>query len=296
MKKITRRSFLAVCGTVAAAVALTACGGSASSASTTASSVASAASSTAEKAAGTLSGNVATGGSTSMKNVIAALTEGFAEVEPGVTVSYDPTGSGAGITGATDKTLDIGLSSRALKADETGVTGTTVALDGIAIIVNKDSKVADLTVDQLKQMFTGEITNWSEVGGDDGEIVLIGREAGSGTRDGFESIVDVKDSCKYAQELTATGAVISAVEANPLAIGYASLSAVGDTVAMVTVEGVACSEDTVKDGSYKIQRPFVFVTNKSVALSEQAQAFVDFATSKDAADLIRTAGAVPVNE
>ena len=296
MKKITRRSFLAVCGTVAAAAALTACGGSASSASTTASSVASAASSTAEKAAGTLSGNVATGGSTSMKNVIAALTEGFAEVQPGVTVSYDPTGSGAGITGATDKTLDIGLSSRALKADETGVTGTTIALDGIAIIVNKDSKVEDLTVDQLKQMFTGEITNWSEVGGDDGEIVLVGREAGSGTRDGFESIVDVKDACKYAQELTATGAVISAVEANPLAIGYASLSAVGDTVAMVTVEGVECSEDTVKDGSYKIQRPFVFVTNKSVALSEQAKAFVDFATSKDAADLIRTAGAVPVNE
>ena len=297
MKKITRRSFLTVCGAVAAAAALSACGGSASS-TTASSAVASstAASSVAASAAGDLSGNVATGGSTSMKNVIAALTEGFAEVQPGVTVSYDPTGSGAGITGATDKTLDIGLSSRALKADETGVTGTTIALDGIAIIVNKDSKVEDLTVDQLKQMFTGEITNWSEVGGDDGEIVLIGREAGSGTRDGFESIVDVKDSCKYAQELTATGAVISAVEANPLAIGYASLSAVGDTVAMVTVEGVECSEDTVKDGSYKIQRPFVFVTNKSVTLSEQAQAFVDFATSKDAADLIRTAGAVPVNE
>ena len=216
MKKITRRSFLTVCGAVAAAAALSACGGSASS--TTASSAAAsstAASSVAASAAGDLSGNVATGGSTSMKNVIAALTEGFAEVQPGVTVSYDPTGSGAGITGATDKTLDIGLSSRALKADETGVTGTTIALDGIAIIVNKDSKVEDLTVDQLKQMFTGEITNWSEVGGDDGEIVLVGREAGSGTRDGFESIVDVKDACKYAQELTATGAVISAVEANP---------------------------------------------------------------------------------
>ena len=284
MKKITRRSFLTVCGAAAAAAALTACGGSASSA---------AASST----AAALSGNVATGGSTSMKNVIAALTEGFAEVEPGVTVSYDPTGSGAGITGATDKTLDIGLSSRALKDDEKNdVDGTTVALDGIAIVVNKASKVADLTVDQLKQMFTGEITNWKDVGGDDGEIVLVGREAGSGTRDGFESIVDVKDSCKYAQELTATGAVISAVEANPLAIGYASLSAVGDTVKMVTVGGVECSEETVKDGSYEVQRPFVFVTNKSVALSEQAQAFFDFATSADAADLIRTAGAVPVNE
>ena len=285
MKKITRRSFLTVCGAVAAAAALSACGGSASS--TTASSAAAsstAASSAAASAAGDLSGNVATGGSTSMKNVIAALTEGFAEVQPGVTVSYDPTGSGAGITGATDKTLDIGLSSRALKADETGVTGTTIALDGIAIIVNKDSKVEDLTVDQLKQMFTGEITNWSEVGGDDGEIVLVGREAGSGTRDGFESIVDVKDACKYAQELTATGAVISAVEANPLAIGYASLSAVGDTVKAVTVEGVECSEDTVKDGTYKIQRPFVFVTNDSAPLSEQAQAFFDFATSTDAAD------------
>ena len=295
MKKITRRSFLTVCGAVAAAAALTACGGSASSAA--ASSTSAAAGSTASSAAAALSGNVAAGGSTSMKNVIAALTEGFAEVEPGVTVSYDPTGSGAGITGAADKTLDIGLSSRALKDDEKAdVDGTTIALDGIAIIVNNASKVEDLTVDQLKQMFTGEITNWSEVGGDDGEIVLIGREAGSGTRDGFESIVDVKDSCKYAQELTATGAVISAVEANPLAIGYASLSAVGDTVKMVTVGGVECSEETVKDGSYEVQRPFVFVTNKSVALSEQAQAFFDFATSADAADLIRTAGAVPVNE
>ena len=295
MKKITRRSFLTVCGAAAAAAALTACGGSASSAA--ASSASAAANSTASSTAAALSGNVAAGGSTSMKNVIAALTEGFAEVEPGVTVSYDPTGSGAGITGATDKTLDIGLSSRALKDDEKAdVEGTTIALDGIAIIVNNASKVEDLTVDQLKQMFTGEITNWSEVGGDDGEIVLIGREAGSGTRDGFESIVDVKDSCKYAQELTATGAVISAVEANPLAIGYASLSAVGDTVKMVTVGGVECSEDTVKDGSYEVQRPFVFVTNKSVTLSEQAQAFFDFATSADAADLIRTAGAVPVNE
>ena len=295
MKKITRRSFLTVCGAVAAAAALTACGGSASSAAASSTSVA--AGSTASSTAAALSGNVATGGSTSMKNVIAALTEGFAEVEPGVTVSYDPTGSGAGITGATDKTLDIGLSSRALKDDEKAdVDGTTIALDGIAIIVNNASKVEDLTVDQLKQMFTGEITNWSEVGGDDGEIVLIGREAGSGTRDGFESIVDVKDSCKYAQELTATGAVISAVEANPLAIGYASLSAVGDTVKMVTVGGVECSEETVKDGSYEVQRPFVFVTNKSVTLSEQAQAFFDFATSADAADLIRTAGVVPVNE
>ena len=292
MKKITRRSFLSICGAAAAAAALTACGGAASS--TAASSAA--ASSTAASASSTaaLSGNVATGGSTSMKNVIAALTEGFAEIEPDVTISYDPTGSGAGITGAADKTLDIGLSSRALKADETGVTGTIVALDGIAIIVNKDSKVEDLTVDQLRQMFTGEITNWSEVGGDDGEIVLVGREAGSGTRDGFESIVDVKDACKYDQELTSTGAVIAGVAANPNAFGYASLSAVDDTVKAVTVEGVAASEATVQDGTYKIQRPFVFVTKDGAELSEAAQAFIDFATSDAASELIVNAGAVPV--
>lgn len=291
MKKISRRSFLSVCGVCAAAAALTACGGSASSAA--ASSAVSAASSEAASEAA-LSGNVATGGSTSMKNVIAALTEGFAEIAPDVTVSYDPTGSGAGITGATDKTLDIGLASRGLKESETGVTATTVALDGIAIIVNKNSKVADLSIEQIAKLFTGEITDWADVGGDAGEVVLIGREAGSGTRDGFESIVDVEDVCKYAQELTATGAVISAVESNPLAIGYASLSAVGDSVTMVTVEGVVCSEATVQDGTYKIQRPFNFVTNDSTALSAQAQAFMDFALSADAADLIRTAGAVPM--
>ena len=298
MKKISRRSFLTVCGAAAAVAALTACGGSASSASSTAASASTTASSAAESAAGTLSGNVATGGSTSMKNVIAALTEGFAEVEPGVTVSYDPTGSGAGITGATDKTLDIGLSSRALKDDEKNdVDGTVVALDGIAIIVNKDSKVADLTVEQLKKMFTGEITNWKDVGGDDGEIVLVGREAGSGTRDGFESIVDVKDACKYDQELTSTGAVIEAVKNSPNAIGYASLSAVEgkEGIKALTVNGVACSEETVLDGSYEIQRPFVLVTKEGVELSPVAQAFFDYATKGQANDIITASGVVPAN-
>ena len=295
MKKISRRSFLTVCGAAAAAAALTACGGSASSASGTAASASATASSAAGQAAGTLSGNVATGGSTSMKNVIAALTEGFAEVEPGVTVSYDPTGSGAGITGATDKTLDIGLSSRALKDDEKNdVDGTVVALDGIAIVVNKDSKVADLTVEQLKKMFTGEITNWKDVGGNDAEIVLIGREAGSGTRDGFESITDTKDACQYRQELTSTGDVITTVSQNPNAIGYASLAAIKDSVKALTVNGVAPTEATVKDGTYLVQRPFVLVTKEGVALSETAQKFFDFATSADAASIISAAGAVPV--
>ena len=229
-----------------------------------------------------------------MNSVIEALTEGFAEVAPNVTISYDPTGSGAGITGAVEQTLDIGLSSRALHDDETGVTATTVALDGIAMVVNTANTVADLTIDQLAQIFTKQVTNWSELGGEDGEIVVIGREAGSGTRDGFESIVGVEDECQYDQELTATGAVISAVASNPLAIGYASLSAVGDTVKTLTVGGVECSEETVLDGSYEVQRPFNFITNDSAELSEAAKAFIDFATSEDAAELIRVAGAVPL--
>ena len=238
---------------------------------------------------------VTTDGSTSMEKVIGTLGEAFTEKE-GINVTYNPTGSGSGIQAVSEGRCDIGLSSRALKDDEkaSGLKETTLALDGIAIIVNPQNPVKDLTLEQIAKIYTGEITNWSEVGGDDGEIVLIGREAGSGTRDGFESIVDVKDSCKYAQELTATGAVISAVEANPLAIGYASLSAVGDTVAMVTVEGVECSEDTVKDGSYKVQRPFVLVTVDGKALSPAAQAFFDYATSSDAASIIAKAGAVAV--
>ena len=297
MKKISRRSFLAVCGAATVAGVLTACGSSSSStaASSTASS---AASSTASSAAGTdlssLSGSISTGGSTSMNSVIEALTEGFAEVAPNVTISYDPTGSGAGITGAVEQTLDIGLSSRALHDDETGVTATTVALDGIAMVVNNENTVSDLSIDQLAQIFRKEITNWADVGGEDGEIVVIGREAGSGTRDGFESIVGVEDACVYDQELTATGAVISAVASNKLAIGYASLSAVGDTVKTLTVEGVECSEATVLDGTYKVQRPFNFITNDSAELSEAAQAFIDFAVSPDAAELIRLAGAVPL--
>lgn len=297
MKKINRRSFLAVCGAAAVAGVLTACGSSSSSTAAS-SAVSSTASSTASSAAAgdlsSLSGKIATGGSTSMNSVIEALTEGFAEVAPNVTISYDPTGSGAGITGAVEQTLDIGLASRGLHDDETGVTATTVALDGIAIVVNNESAVSDLTVDQLAQIFTKEITNWSEVGGEDGEIVVIGREAGSGTRDGFESIVGVEDACQYDQELTATGAVISAVASNPLAIGYASLSAVGDTVKTLTVGGVECSEATVLDGTYEVQRPFNFITNDSVEQSDAIKAFIEFATSEDAADLIRLAGAVPL--
>lgn len=243
-----------------------------------------------------LSGAVALNGSTSMEKVVGALGEQFMADNSGVSVTYDATGSSAGIEAASNGSADIGLSSRALKDEETasGLVGTTVALDGIAVIVNPVSGVEDLTVEQIAKIFTGEITDWSQLGGESGTISCIGREAGSGTRDGFESITGTKDACKLDQELTSTGAVIEAVAGNPNAIGYASLSALKDTVKAVTVGGVACSEATVLDGSYEIQRPFVFVTKDGVALSAQAQAFFDFATSSDANDLIRAAGAVPV--
>ena len=245
-----------------------------------------------------LSGSVSTNGSTSMEKVIGVLSEQFMADNSGVTVSYDPTGSGTGIEAAKNGTCDIGLSSRALKDEETaaGLVGTTVALDGIAVIVNADSKVSDLTVEQIAQIFTGAITDWSEVGGDAGTISCIGREAGSGTRDGFESITGTKDACKYQNELTSTGEVIAAVASNPNAIGYASLSAVDETVKAITVGGVEPTEETVLDGSYAIQRNFNFIVSDSTPLSEAAQAFVDFATSADASDLIAGAGAVPVAE
>ena len=245
-----------------------------------------------------LSGSVSTNGSTSMEKVIGALSEQFMADNSGITVTYDPTGSGAGIEAASNGSADIGLSSRALKDEEKagGLTETIVALDGIAVIVNADSKVADLTVEQIGKIFTGEITDWSEVGGDAGTISCIGREAGSGTRDGFESITGTKDACKLDQELTSTGGVIEAVAGNPNAIGYASLSAVEgkDTVKAVTVGGVACTEVTVLDGSYAIQRPFVLVTKTGETLSPAAQAFFDYATSSAASQLIKAAGAVPV--
>ena len=245
-----------------------------------------------------LSGSVSTNGSTSMEKVIGILSEQFMADNSGVSVTYDPTGSGAGIEAASNGSADIGLSSRALKDEEIagGLTGTTVALDGIAVIVNADSKVEDLSVEQIAQIFTGEITDWSEVGGEAGTISCIGREAGSGTRDGFESITNTRDACKLDQELTSTGGVIEAVAGNPNAIGYASLSAVEgkDTIKALTVGGVACTEETVLDGSYAIQRPFVLVTRTGEALSPAAQAFFDFATSSAANDLIKSAGAVPV--
>lgn len=244
----------------------------------------------------TTGGTVATDGSTSMGKVIGALGESFMEANSGTTFTYNPTGSGSGIQAVSEGRCDIGLSSRALKDDEkaSGLKETTLALDGIAIIVNPQNPVQDLTLEQIAKIYTGEITNWKDVGGSDAEIVRIGREAGSGTRDGFESITDTKDACQYRQELTSTGDVIATVSQNPNAIGYASLAAIKDSVKALTVNGVAPTEATVKDGTYLVQRPFVLVTKEGAALSETAQKFFDFATSADAASIISAAGAVPV--
>ena len=241
-------------------------------------------------------GTVATDGSTSMEKVIGALGESFMEASKGTTFTYNPTGSGSGIQAVSEGRCDIGLSSRMLKDDEkaSGLKETTLALDGIAIIVNPQNPVQDLTLEQIAKIYTGEITNWKDVGGSDAEIVLIGREAGSGTRDGFESITDTKDACQYRQELTSTGDVIATVSRNPNAIGYASLAAIKDSVKALTVNGVAPTEATVKDGTYLVQRPFVLVTKEGAALSETAQKFFDFAISADAASIISAAGAVPV--
>ena len=274
----------AVCALLTASLA--GCGSSNASTSGSAS---------AQESTGALSGTISTNGSTSMEKVIGTLSEAFMGDNSGVTITYDATGSGTGIESAKNKSCDVGLSSRALKDSETGLKSITVALDGIAIIVNADSGVSNLSLQQISDIFTGKITNWSEIGGSDLEISCIGRESGSGTRDGFESITGTKDSCKLDQELTSTGAVITAVSSSKNAIGYASLSSVeGKTgVKTVTVDGVACSEATVLDGSYKIQRPFNFIVSEDAQLSPAAQAFIEFATSKDAAALIREAGALP---
>ena len=247
--------------------------------------------------AAAVSGTVSTDGSTSMEKVIGALSESYMAANKDVTVNYNPTGSGAGITAVQEGTCDIGLSSRALKDEEkaAGLQETVLAYDGIAISVHPDNPVSDLTLEQIAQLYTGEITNWKDVGGNDAQVVLIGREAASGTRDGFESITGTKDKCQYRQELTSTGDVITTVSQNPDAIGYASLASIKDSVKALNVDGVTPSEASVKDGSYKVQRPFVLVTVEGKALSSAAQSFFDYATSADAADIIAKAGAVAAN-
>lgn len=245
-----------------------------------------------------LSGTVSTDGSTSMEKVIGGLGEMFMERNSDITFTYNPTGSGSGIKAVQEGRCDIGLASRSLKTEEaeSGLTETVLAYDGIAVIVNLENPVSDLDVQTIAKIYTGEITNWSEVGGNDAEIVLVGREAGSGTRDGFESITGTEDACQYRQELTSTGDVITAVSQNPGAIGYASVASVKDTVKSVTVGGVAPSNETILDGTYVIQRPFVLVTKADAELSAAAKAFFAYALSAEAHELIIAAGVVPASK
>ena len=272
---------------------LTACGSSAAPAATQA--PAAETTETPDQAPA-LSGSVATDGSTSMEKVIGALGEAY-EAKTGITVTYNPTGSGSGIKAVSEGRCDIGLSSRSLKDAEKaeGLSQTILAYDGIAIIVNPENPVEELSLEQIAKIYTGEITNWSEVGGKDAQIVLIGREAGSGTRGGFESITGTTDACQYRQELTSTGDVITTVAQNPDAIGYASLASVKDAVKALAVEGVTPSEETVKDGSYLVQRPFVLVTKEGVELSAAAQDFFNYITSAEANEIIAGAGVVSDN-
>ena len=289
MKKIISIVLVLAC----AAALLAGCGSSGTAGSTSTPSEPS--SSVSTDAA--VTGSVATDGSTSMEKVIGALGEAFMNNNSGASFTYNPTGSGSGIKAVLEGRCDIGLSSRALKDEEKaeGLVETVLAYDGIAMVVNPENPVSDLSLEQIAAIYTGEITNWKEVGGNNAEIVLIGREAGSGTRDGFETITGTAAACKYRQELTSTGDVIATVASNPDAIGYASLAALKDTVKALSVSGVTPTEETVKDGSYIIQRPFVLVTKEGTALSATAQKFFDFALSADAADIISAAGAVAAN-
>lgn len=288
MKKIAM-ALAAAAASTALACAMVGCGNSADQG----------AAGNAENASGeaALSGAVSCNGSTSMEKVVGSVSEAFMAENPGVTVTYDATGSGTGIECAKNGSADVGLASRALKAEETGLTATTVALDGIAVVVNSECGVTDLTLEQISDLFTGKITNWSEVGGADLAVSCVGRENGSGTRDGFESVTGTEDACVLEQELTSTGAVLTAVASSPNAIGYASYSSVEgqEGVTVLTVGGVECTEANILDGSYPVQRPFNFVMGEGAELTPQAQAFVDFATSEAAAELIRSAGAVPAN-
>ena len=292
-RRITMKKLFSLALAAAMALSmLTGCGGNSSNANDTNGSDAqgSQAGQTAQ-----LSGVVNTNGSTSMEKVMQVLIEAFQEQQPNVTVNYTGSGSGAGVTSAIDGTADLGLASRALKSEEEGkgAQAHIVALDGVAIVVNPENTVEDLTVDQIAQIFKGEITNWKDLGGTDEEIAVYGREAGSGTRGAFEELVGVEDACKYLNEYSSTGDVIGNVASNPSAIGYASLSAVRDNVKAVKVNGVDCTEATVQDGTYEIQRPFVMITKDGTQLSDAAQAFLDFAMSADTASLIAQAGAVP---
>lgn len=243
-----------------------------------------------------LSGKVSMSGSTSMEEIAKALAEGFNAKYPDVAIDVQLGGSSTGIKNAQEGVSDIGNVSRALKDTETGLDSETIALDGIAVIVNTANPIEDLSTEQILKIYTGEIQNWKDLGGDDAEIQVIGREAGSGTRDGFESVVGIQDNAKHDQELTSTGAVQTAVASTPGAIGYVSLANVDDTVKALKVGGVSPAIETVQDGSYTLQRPFVMVTKTGTELRPEVKAFLEFAQGDEGQSIVSQIGLIPLSK
>ena len=244
-----------------------------------------------------LSGSISMVGSTSMEKLANALSEAFMEEHPDVTVTAEFVGSGAGIEAVTNGTADIGNSSRSLKDEEkaAGVVENVVAIDGIAVCVDPANEVADLTKEQLTNIYNGTITNWKEVGGVDEPIIVIGREAGSGTRGAFEELVDLKDACKYANELDSTGAVIAKVASTPGAIGYASLDALDDSVKALSLEGVEATAENIKAGNYFLSRPFVMATKGEISeQNDLVQAWFDFVLGDEGQQVASEVGLITV--
>ena len=246
-----------------------------------------------------LSGKIQLAGSTSMEKMCGALMEAFMEEYPNVTVTTEYTGSGAGIESVTSGAVDIGNASRALsdKEKSAGIEENIVAIDGIAVITDTANTITDIKSEDLAKVYTGEITNWKDLGGPDEQIVVIGREAGSGTRDAFEELMDVKDSCKYAQELDSTGAVLAKVAATPGAVGYVSLDVLDDTVNGLKINSVEPTEDNILAGDYVLQRPFVMATKGEISeQSKQVQAYFDFINSADGQNVIKSVGLIIPNK
>ena len=242
-----------------------------------------------------LSGSVTLAGSTSMEKIANAMNEAFMEKYPNVSATAEFTGSSAGIESLAAGSVDIGDASRALSDDEKGqgIVENIVAIDGIAVITDTDNTITDIKSEDLAKVYTGQITNWKDLGGKDEQIVVIGREAGSGTRDAFEELMDVKDSCKYAQELDSTGAVLAKVAATPGAVGYVSLDVLDDTVNGLKINSVEPTEENILAGTYVLQRPFVMATKGEISeQSEQVQAYFDFINSEDGQNVIKSVGLI----
>lgn len=305
--RVRHSKLLALIGAgILAVTTLVACGNSDATANTASSAEAStvaestvAASSEAAPAEATadLSGSISMVGSTSMEKLANALSEAFMEEYPEVTVTAEFVGSGAGIEAVTNGTADIGNSSRSLKDEEkaAGVVENVVAIDGIAVCVDPANEVADLTKEQLTNIYNGTVTNWKEVGGADEPIIVIGREAGSGTRGAFEELVDLKDACKYANELDSTGAVIAKVASTPGAIGYASLDALDDSVKALSLEGVEATAENIKAGNYFLSRPFVMATKGEISeQNDLVQAWFDFVLGDEGQQVASEVGLITV--